>query len=162
MNPKQELTPKGLRALIPHSQRQSPYLLPKRPYLGKASPMLEGFKVLLSPDLFSARLDAISDVHSNRLPALFDHRDRGLLAPVCRTKGFFPGAYVQLLVSIRSSSRRVSPSCDQVSSFFRRFPWDCRILPCTSILTSLHGSLHNGLPITSIPHPLGKSHFEKI
>lgn len=54
-----------------------PAPVPKRPELGKASPMLEGFTVFLtsSPDLFCARIDAISDVHSSRLPALFSLRE---------------------------------------------------------------------------------------
>jgi len=44
--------------------------VPKRPDLGKASLMLQGFTALLTsrPDPFSARLDAISDVHSSSLP----------------------------------------------------------------------------------------------
>lgn len=50
---------------------------PQFQYLGKASLMLEGFTALLtsSPDLFCARLDAISDVHSSSLPTLFYLRE---------------------------------------------------------------------------------------
>ena len=48
--------------------------------------MLEGFTALLtsSPDLFSARLDAISDVHSSSLPpTLFSLRlEKGPSVPM--------------------------------------------------------------------------------
>lgn len=59
--------------------------VPKRPDLGKASLMLEGLTALLtsSPDLFSARLDAISDVHSSSLPTLFSLRlEKGPSVPM--------------------------------------------------------------------------------
>ncbi|KAK4339051.1 hypothetical protein RND71_040513 [Anisodus tanguticus] len=61
--------------LLFHTRKRKSVLVPKRPDLGKASPMLEGLTVLLisSPDLFCARLDAISDVHSKR--AIGDERD---------------------------------------------------------------------------------------
>jgi len=64
----------------------SSFRVPKRPDLGKASLMLEGFTALLtsSPDLFSARLDAISDVHSSSLPpTLFSLRlEKGPSVPM--------------------------------------------------------------------------------